>query len=103
MALACKKLLRDGLIDEMPLRGYLAAVSAGIVDNTPMLDLCYEEDSHAMVDLNCVMTEQMQIVEIQGTGEGRAFSVQESESLIKLCAKGIRELIEKQKAVIGDL
>ncbi|MBQ7256020.1 MAG: ribonuclease PH [Oscillospiraceae bacterium] len=103
MALACKKMLRDGLIDEMPIQGYLAAVSAGIVDNTPMLDLCYEEDSHAMVDLNCVMTEQMQIVEIQGTGEGRAFSVQESQSLISLCAKGIRELIEKQKAVIGDL
>ena len=53
-AIACKKLLRAGLIEKMPLSTCVAAVSAGIVENVPMLDLCYEEDSHAMVDLNCV-------------------------------------------------
>lgn len=103
MALACKKLLREGLLSEMPIRGYLAAVSAGIVGDTPMLDLCYEEDSHAMVDLNCVMTDGGQLVEIQGTGEGRAFTPKECDALVSLCAKGIRELIEKQKTVIGAL
>ena len=55
LALACRKLMEEGVLEQMPLRGYVAAVSAGIVGDTPLLDLCYEEDSSAQVDLNCVM------------------------------------------------
>ena len=66
-----------------------------------MLDLCYEEDSSAMVDLNCVMTSQGELVEIQGTGEGRAFTVAEQQALVELCAKGIRELQQIQLDVLG--
>ena len=57
-----------------------------------MLDLQYYEDSNAMVDLNCVMTEEGNLIEIQGTGEGRTFSLQEQQTLVELCAKGIQEL-----------
>ena len=103
MSLACKKLLREGKLEKSPLLGYIAAVSAGIVDDTPLLDLCYAEDSRAMVDLNCVMNERSELIEVQGTGEERAFSVKEEETLLRLCAKGIRELIELQKRALGDL
>ena len=89
-----------GWIGESPIRGQVAAVSAGIVEDQPLLDLCYEEDSHAMVDLNCVMNEQGQLVELQGTGEGRAFTVQEQQELVALCQKGIRELLARQKEIL---
>ena len=78
----------------------MAAVSAGIVDDEPMLDLCYEEDSSAMVDLNCVMTGEGELVELQGTGEGRAFTIEEQRTLVDLCAKGIETLQAIQKAAI---
>ena len=100
LALACKKLLREGDILQMPLLTSVAAVSAGIVDDQPMLDLCYEEDSSAMVDLNCVMTGEGELVELQGTGEGRAFTIEEQRTLVDLCAKGIRQLQAVQKAAI---
>lgn len=103
LCLACKQLVRSGKLERMPIRGYLAAVSAGIVGNTPMLDLCYEEDSSAMVDLNCVMNEKQELIELQGTGERRPYSVKEEEQLLKLCAKGIGELIAAQKLALGDL
>ena len=100
LALACKKLLREGDILQTPLRTSVAAVSAGIVDDEPLLDPCYQEDSSAMVDLNCVMTGEGELVELQGTGEGRAFTIQEQRTLVDLCAKGIRQLQAIQKAVI---
>lgn len=103
LCLACKQLVQSGKLERMPIRGYLAAVSAGIVGNTPMLDLCYEEDSSAMVDLNCVMNEKQELIELQGTGERRPYSVKEEEQLLKLCAKGIGELIAAQKLALGDL
>ena len=65
-----------------------------------MLDLCYEEDSSAMVDLNCVMNHEGELIEIQGTGEGRAFTIEEQRQLVDLCAKGIRELQAIQKTVL---
>ncbi|MGN0967628.1 MAG: ribonuclease PH, partial [Oscillospiraceae bacterium] len=71
LALACRRLLADGKITRMPLTGYVAAVSAGIVNDELLLDLCYQEDSHAMVDLNCVMNDKGELIELQGTGEGR--------------------------------
>lgn len=100
LALACQKLLDEGVLKKNPLVTFVAAVSAGIVEDQPLLDLCYEEDSHAMVDLNCVMTAQGEIVELQGTGEGRAFTIQEQRQLVDLCAKGIQELQAIQAAVL---
>ena len=100
LALACKKLMADGLLAENPLVGQVAAVSAGIVKDEALLDLCYEEDSAAQVDFNCVMTGDGQLVEIQGTGEGRAFSPEEQRTLLELCAKGIKELQSIQNAAL---
>ena len=100
LALAVKKLMDEGVLTEDPLIDSVAAVSAGIVDDALLLDLCYEEDSSAQVDLNCVMTGTGGIVELQGTGEGRAFTVEEQRALVDLCAKGIGELRITQKAAL---
>ena len=95
LALALKKVgAADALVDSV------AAVSAGIVGDELLLDLCYEEDSSAQVDLNCVMTGGGQLVELQGTGEGRAFTIEEQRALVDLCAKGIDQLREIQKKVL---
>ena len=104
LSYACWKLVEEGVIPEMPITTCVAAVSAGIVDDVPMLDLCYEEDSSAMVDLNCVMNHEGEIIELQGTGEGRAFTIAEQRQRVDLCAKGIREIQAIQKAVLegGD-
>lgn len=104
LSYACWKLVEEGVIPEIPITTCVAAVSAGIVDDVPMLDLCYEEDSSAMVDLNCVMNHEGEIIELQGTGEGRAFTIAEQRQLVDLCAKGIREIQAIQKAVLegGD-
>ena len=103
LALACRWLVKEGYIGRMPIKHYVAGVSAGIVDDTAVLDLPYSEDSRAQVDLNCIMNEQGEIIEIQGTGEGRAFTVTEQQELVALCAKGNRELIAKQKEIVGDI
>lgn len=103
LVLACKKLLAQGKIEQMPVKNFVAGISAGIVENEPMLDLQYYEDSSAMVDLNCIMNDKMEIIELQGTGEGRAFTVTEQQTLLKLCAKGLKELFEKQKQIVGEL
>ena len=100
LSLACDKLVRDGVLLRSPIKNYVAAVSAGIVDDQPMLDLCYEEDSSAMVDLNCVMDDQGRLIEIQGTGEGRSFTVAEQRQLVDLCAGGIRQLQSIQRSVL---
>ena len=100
LALACRRLVEDGVLPRSPIIHQVAAVSAGIVDETPLLDLCYEEDSSAQVDLNCVMNEEDCLIELQGTGEGRAFTVKEQQELVDLCRKGIRELMAKQQAVL---
>ncbi|MCI8474172.1 MAG: ribonuclease PH [Oscillospiraceae bacterium] len=100
LALAVKKLLSDGTLTESPLVDSVAAVSAGIVGDELLLDLCYEEDSSAQVDLNCVMTGSGGLVELQGTGEGRAFTIAEQRALVDLCAKGVRELQNIQKRIL---
>ena len=92
--------MADGVLLRSPIRHQVAAVSAGIVDEQPMLDLCYEEDSSAQVDLNCVMNDDGQLIELQGTGEGRAFTVDEQRQLVDLCQKGIRELMAKQREIL---
>ncbi len=101
LSLALYKLVEDGLLDEMPLVDCVAAVSAGIVNNELLLDLCYEEDSAAQVDFNCVMTGSGKLVELQGTGEGRAFTIAEQRALVDLCAKGIGEIQAIQKAALS--
>ena len=103
VALSCAlhSLVERGVLSEMPLTTCVAAISAGIVEDQPLLDLCYEEDSSAQVDLNCVMTGEGEIVELQGTGEGRAFTIEEQRKLVDLCAKGIREVQAIQRAALG--
>ena len=100
LALACQWLVKEGYLLRSPLRTAVAAVSAGIVDDELLLDLCYEEDSSAMVDLNCVMDDRGRLIEIQGTGEGRSFTIEEQRALVDLCAKGIREVQAIQKAAL---
>mgnify|MGYP005918822067 CR=1 FL=1 len=101
LELACRRLVEQGALEKMPLIHYVAGVSAGIVDDTPVLDLPYSEDSRAQVDLNCVMNELGEIIELQGTGEGRAFTLTEQQELVRLCAKGNRELLKIQKEALG--
>jgi len=100
LVLAVNKLMQNGLIEENPIIGQVAAISAGIVEDQPMLDLCYQEDSSAMVDLNCIMNDAGELIEIQGTGEGRGFTVAEQQELVRLCDKGIRELLAKQREIL---
>lgn len=93
---------KKGLIEKNPLKDYLAAISVGIVNNQPMLDLCYEEDSSAEVDMNIVMTGNGHMVEIQGTAEGSPFSVKDLDELIKLAKEGIDSLVSIQKNILSD-
>ncbi len=96
-------LLKDGKIDEDPIKEFLAAVSVGIVDGTPVLDLPYEEDSRADVDMNLVMTESGRLVEVQGTAESQPFSRKELDEMLGLGEKGIKQLIAAQKKVLGKV
>ena len=100
LALACRKLVEEGWIAENPIRHYVTGISAGIVDDVALLDLQYSEDSRAQVDLNCIMNELGEIIEIQGTGEGRSFTLEEQQQLVRLCAKGNKELLAIQKKVL---
>ena len=101
LALACRKLVEEGYLGATPIRHFVTGVSVGIVDEEAMLDLQYSEDSRAQVDLNCVMNELGEIIELQGTGEGRAFTLNEQQELVRLCAKGNRELLKIQKEALG--
>ena len=101
LALACRKLVEEGYLGARPIRHFVTGVSAGIVDEQALLDLQYSEDSRAQVDLNCVMNELGEIIELQGTGEGRAFTLTEQQELVRLCAKGNRELLKIQKEALG--
>lgn len=89
--------------EPLPLYDFLAATSVGIVDNQLLLDLCYQEDSRASVDMNLVMTGNGQLVEVQATAEGAPFSHEEFEVLLSLGNKGISELVAFQKNVLGEL
>ena len=92
LALALKGLVAAGKLERLPLRTYVSGVSAGIVNNTALLDLCYEEDSRAAVDMNCVMTAAGDLIELQATGEGRPYTLEEQKQLLALCRKGNEEL-----------
>ncbi|MDF7805839.1 ribonuclease PH [Pontiellaceae bacterium B12219] len=101
LKLAVQRLMKDGLLKKDPVKEGLAAISCGIHKEVPILDLCYLEDSAAEVDANFVMTESGKIIEVQGTAEGAPFSKEELVQMMTLAEKGIGELIELQKAVIG--
>ena len=91
-----------GLLKKDPLHGHLAAVSVGIFQGTPVLDLDYDEDSAAETDLNLVMNEAGGVIEIQGTAEGHAFRRDELDSMLDLGEKGVGTIIDAQRAVLGE-
>ncbi|MBN03190.1 ribonuclease PH [Ponticaulis sp.] len=102
LALACKYLVKEGVIDSFPLTAQAAAISCGVYKDVPVLDLDYPEDSEGEVDANFVMTSDGNIIEIQGTGEERSFTPDEFSELMRLAQKGCGELFEAQRAAIGD-
>lgn len=103
MADALHKLKEQGTISRMPVTDFIAATSVGRLDGELILDLCYEEDSAAEVDMNIVMTGSGSFVEVQGTGEEASFTRQDMDSMIDLAVQGISDLISSQKEVLGDI
>jgi ribonuclease PH len=99
---ACRWLMSRGLIKTNPVHGRVAAVSVGILGDTPVLDLDYPEDSSAETDLNVVMNDGGAFIEIQGTAEGHAFRRDELDAMLGLAESGIRQLIEFQDQALGD-
>jgi len=100
LALAMERLVAAGMLRTSPLIDTVAATSVGIVDDESLLDLCYEEDARAEVDMNVVMTGRGDFVEIQATAEGRPFTGAEMQDLLALAAAGIRRLGEEQRAIL---
>ena len=98
--LAVSKLIKKKVLKESPLQENVAAVSVGVVKGVPMLDLCYEEDSSAEVDMNVVMTAGGKYVEVQGTAEQEPFSQKELKELLALADAGIKKLIKIQRKVV---
>jgi ribonuclease PH len=99
---ACSRLLQLGRLRVHPLKEACAAVSVGVVDALPMLDLAYSEDSRAEVDMNVVMTSTGRFVEVQGTAEGAPFSRTELDELLSLAEHGIASLLDAQAAVLAE-
>lgn len=98
-----KNMHAEGAISEMPVQDYLSAVSVGIIEHQVMLDLDYEEDSRADVDMNFVMTGSGRFIEVQGTAEHDPFSREQMSRMIELADAGIKQIIARQKEIIGDL
>jgi ribonuclease PH len=103
MVLAMQRMRESGQIKSIPVHDYVAATSVGVVGGMPMLDLAYEEDSRADVDMNIVKTGDGRFIELQGTAEGPPFERQALDDLMALGDKGIRELVALQHAVVGAL
>jgi len=103
VAEAIYKLYSDGLIKKMPIQNFVSAISVGIVNDECLLDICYEEDSNAQVDMNIIMTDRCEFVEVQGTGEERPFSRKDLNKLLELGEKGNKELIRIQRAALGEI
>jgi ribonuclease PH len=99
---ALRKLRRAGLLAEVPVLDYVAAVSVGKVGETILLDLNYEEDSSAHVDMNVVKTGRGLFVEVQGTAEGQPFSEAEMQELMAAADKGVKDLVQLQRKALGD-
>ena len=101
MQLAINDMIANGILEENPIHQNVAAISVGIFEGTPVLDLDYAEDSSAETDMNVVMDQGGRFIEIQGTAEGAPFSREEMDTLLALAEKGINEIIDAQNAVIG--
>ncbi|HEX7136632.1 MAG TPA: ribonuclease PH [Vicinamibacterales bacterium] len=103
LALALEKLRDRNTLGTIPLIDHVAAVSVGVVDGLPLLDLAYEDDSRAEVDMNVVKTGDGRFIEIQGTAEGMPFGTDALSDLLTLADRGIAQLVEKQRAIVGHL
>jgi len=103
LVLAFEKLRLQAAISRIPVTDYVAATSVGVVDGTPLLDLAYDEDSRAEVDMNIVKTSDGRFIELQGTAETKPFDRAGLDALLGLGDIGIRHLIEKQRAVVGKI
>lgn len=99
--LACDKLVKQGVLEQNPVVNYVSAISVGIIDDKPCLDLCYQEDSNAQVDMNVVMTDKGEFIEIQGTGEDGTFSYSQLMEMLELAKQGNQQLVKIQKSVIN--
>ncbi len=97
LQMAVDKLMKMGILSKSPLKSAVAATSVGIVANNMLLDLCYDEDSHAGVDFNIVMTGKGEFVEVQGTAEGKCFSRQAIDEILAIGEKGIKQLFQLQQ------
>ena len=100
---AARQLIKQGVIQKNPIKDSVAAVSVGVVDGKPLLDLNYEEDSHAAVDMNFVMTGSGKFVEVQGTAESAPFTKKELDHMAEIARQGIRELHRVQKKVLATV
>jgi ribonuclease PH len=100
VAMACKSLVKQNVLQKSPLKKLVAATSVGLVENSPMLDLNYEEDKAAAVDLNVVLTQDMEFVEVQGAGEEATFSQEQFLAMLDLSKRGIAELHLAQAAIL---
>ena len=103
LVLALQRMRDAGQIKSIPVQDHVAATSVGVVDGTPLLDLAYDEDSRAEVDMNIVKTGDGRFIEVQGTAEGPPFERQALDSLMELADAGIRELVEMQRAIVGTV
>jgi ribonuclease PH len=103
LGLALEKLVQAGTLTSVPLRDYVGAISVGIVDGEILLDLCYEEDSRADVDMNFVMTAGRKLVEVQATAEHQVFDEGQLDKMLALASQGVQALIAKQQAILGTL
>ena len=103
MGIAMQKLVQAGTLKAKPLKDFVCAISVGVVEGEPLLDLCYEEDSRADVDMNLVMTGSSRFVEVQASAERQAFDDAQLQTMIGLARKGLDSLLVKQKAILGEL
>jgi ribonuclease PH len=103
MGLAMRRMVEAGSLSVAPIRDYIAAISIGVVDGEVMLDLCYEEDARADVDMNVVATGSKKLVEVQATAERRPFDDAQLAKMLTLARQGIESLVLKQQAVLGGL
>jgi ribonuclease PH len=102
LALALQKLREQGSFASLPLTDYVAATSVGVIDGVPMLDLAYDEDSRAEVDMNVIKTGDGRFVEVQGTAEGAPFDQAALDALLELAGRGITGLIALQREIVGS-
>jgi ribonuclease PH len=102
LVLALRRLRESGALKSIPVQDHVAATSVGVVGGTPMLDLAYDEDSKADVDMNIVKTGDGRFIEVQGTAEGPPFERKALDDLMELADAGIRELVALQRTVVGD-